>query len=41
MSEDEWTKNANLDMFDDFDFNDEMLADIGNFTNMKEINKSV
>lgn len=28
-------------MFDDFDFNDEILADIGNFTNISSINKSV
>ena len=41
FSIDEWDKNGNGDMFDDFDINEDILADIGNFTNLSSINKSV
>jgi hypothetical protein len=41
LSEDEWAKAENGNMFDDFDINDELMADIGNFANMTSIKKSV
>lgn len=32
---------TNGDMFDQFDINEEIMADIGNLTNISSINKSV
>lgn len=41
LSDDEWTKRANADIFDDFDINDEVMAEIGTIANSKAIRDSV
>ena len=38
--DDQWVM-TNGDMFDEFDINEEIMADIGNLTNISSINKSV